>query len=331
VNILGRIIGGVVVVSFLLTCLIGLLLLWQWQPMSSKTGSTVQFVVYKGQSAVNISNRLEKDGIIRSKYLFRLWVKFYKLESKLQAGSYKLDPGWTLAKIITTLTQGTDDYWITIPEGWRRQEIAESLVNQELPVFDKTEFLALTEDAEGKLFPDTYLIPKEITTKALVNLLLSTYDKKVVLGLEKQIQAFELRTKKNFKEALILASLVQREARTPAQMKTVAGILWNRLEIGMPLQVDATLQFAKGFDATVSGWWGSPLAADKELDSPYNTYLNPGLPPGAICNPGLAAIQAVLDPTETEALYYLHDGDGLMYTANTLQEHNRNVNTYLRN
>ena len=110
----------------------------------------------------------------------------------------------------------------------------------------------------------------------------------------------------------------------------MAQILFNRLAIQMPLQVDATLQYVKGYNKTESAWWSTPLAVDKELDSPYNTYKHNGLPPSPICNPGLMAIEAVLSPSPTQALYYIHDNNGKIHTAVSLSEHNANVNKYLR-
>ena len=131
-------------------------------------------------------------------------------------------------------------------------------------------------------------------------------------------------------ESVILASIVEREAREPEQMRHVAGILLNRLEIGMALQVDATLQYVKGYDQARKTWWAPPTAADKQLSSPYNTYENPGLPPGPISNPGANALMAVANPIKSNDLFYLHTNDGNMYYAETYEEHQENIQKYLR-
>jgi UPF0755 protein len=153
------------------------------------------------------------------------------------------------------------------------------LANQpDLIAFDKTEFLALTEAKEGRLFPDTYLIPKQVTVQGLVAILEATYQKRVIQGLEKSIAT----SAKSLDEVIILASILEREAGDKLQMRQVAGVLENRLKIKMPLQVDATLQYAKGYNQAEKTWWATPLAIDKQLNSPYNTYLYPGLPPGPL-------------------------------------------------
>ena len=144
-------------------------------------------------------------------------------------------------------------------------------------------------------------------------------------GLEKEIAG----SKRPLEEIIILASILEREAGDKSQMRQVAGVLENRLSIKMPLQVDATLQYIKGYSQVEKNWWATPLAADKNLKSAYNTYLNPGLPPGPIANPGVAAIEAALDPAKSDYLFYLHD-QGVIYLAKTLSEHNANVNKYLR-
>ena len=135
---------------------------------------------------------------------------------------------------------------------------------------------------------------------------------------------------KTVEEVVILASLIQREASTLEQMKMVSGILLNRLEIGQALQVDATLQYLAGQNQTTGKWWISPSPALKQSDSPFNTYLNPGLPPSPICNPGLDALTAAVYPTKSNNLYYLHDDSGRMYYSQTYDEHLRNIERYLR-
>ena len=135
-----------------------------------------------------------------------------------------------------------------------------------------------------------------------------------------------------------MASLVQREARgpkggnlDPVEMKMIAGILWKRIEIGMVLNVDASLQYVKGYDKQQQSWWSTNgIVAIKDSSSPYNSYKYAGLPPTPICNPGAFALEAAINPTPSDYLYYLHDNDGKVHYAKTLQEHNQNVDTYLR-
>jgi UPF0755 protein len=292
---------------------------------SPKLTKTERFVIPKGQSIAGIAERLEDAGLIRSHWAFRLWVSKNQLQNKIQAGSFELSDNLTLPELALALTRGTDDLWVTVPEGWRREEIAASLAKQELSEFDEKEFLQLTTGLEGQLFPDTYLLSKESSTKAVAQLFANTFESRVKQGLATQLAEAQM----SLNEVLTLASLVQRESANEAEMPLVAGILLNRMEIQMPLQVDATLQYVKATGAN-GDWWPDALAADKELDSLYNTYQHAGLPPAPICNPGLDAIKAVLSPEKTSALYYLHDSQGQIHTAQDLAGHNANVNKYLR-
>lgn len=318
-------------------CLIGLLagLVGTWwvytglQPVVISKGvqpEDQRFVVARGEGVASIATRLESEGLITNALVFRALTRYQGIESSLQAGSFMLNPTQRPAEIAQQLTEGTEDVWITLPEGLRREEIAERLDAYELESFDPDEFLRLTSGLEGQLFPDTYLVPRMIRTEAVVDLLTQTFQQKIDT-LTFPDEAEEGLTPDEY---LTLASLVQREAQTMMDMALVAGILKNRLEIGMPLQVDATLQYAKGFSQTYNRWWGYPVPEDKGIVSPFNTYQVATLPPAPICNPGLQALMATINHEETEMLYYLHAPDGSMYYAATLEEHNRNVDTYLR-
>lgn len=303
----------------------GLYVLTWFQPADPATTADQQFVIPKGQAIAKIGARLEEEGLIKNALAFRLMIKKERLDNKIQAGSFKLNPAMSVSEIAKTLTTGTQDSWVTIQEGWRNEEIAESIARQNFSSFNKEEFLRLAKGSEGKLFPDTYLVPLEITAQQFYDLLIKTYDRKVTT-----LDLIQNRAGLTANQVLVLASLVEREGRGVTDMRNVAGILLNRIEIGMALQVDATLQYATGYDQNQKTWWREPTARDKETVSPYNTYLNAGLPPTPICNPGLDAIQAVLNPIESDNLYYLHDLSGVGRYAQTYEEHLANINKYLR-
>jgi UPF0755 protein len=192
--------------------------------------------------------------------------------------------------------------------------------------FDKAQFIRLAKPQEGFLFPDTYLIPQLMTPEAAVNLLRKTFDKRVDETVRAKIADKGL----SLNDAMILASIIEREARVPKDMQIVAGILENRLAAGIPLQVDCTLQYIRGYDAKEKTWWPVPLSEDTKRKSPYNTYLNKGLPPAPIANPSMDAVNAVINPVSSDYLYYISDTKGGMHYAKTLEEHNQNVQTYLR-
>lgn len=304
-----------------------LALVWSlFQPVSQLPANSVRFVIPRGQAISVIASRLVEEDLIKNEYAFRAVLKLKGYESKLQAGSFRLSPDMSPDEIAYELTQGTNDLWITIPEGWRREEIAESLVEQEMPAFDPDEFLTLTTDLEGQLFPDSYLFSRESTAATVTQILHNTFEQKVVTGLADEISA----SSRDFNQALIMASIVEREARGYEEMRQVAGILWNRIDIGMGLQADATLQYVTGYDQVENSWWTPPTAADKELISTYNTYKYAGLPPAPIANPGISAIRAALNPATTDNLYYLHDPSGEIHYARSLEQHNANVQQYLR-
>ncbi len=296
------------------------------QPASPSDTALQEVVVPRGASVTRIATLLAEEELIQSPLIFRLVVKQLGIEGELQAGTFELSPAMDSYEIAHSLTEGTRDVWVTLLEGWRMEQMAEYLVAQELALFEQDEFEALAAESEGYLYPETYLIPKASTAEDIHTLLRDTFDERVLTGLADEFDASE-RTQE---EVIIMASLVEREARNYDQMREVAGVLWNRIDRGMPLQVDATLQYVKGYDAQAAQWWSTPLAADKELDSPFNTYQNPGLPPAPIANPSLQAVRATLDPADTSASYYIHDAQGRMHTAETLDGHNANIQEYLR-
>ena len=285
----------------------------QLQAVATDTVESQRFVVKKGSSVASIAEDLEAANLIKSALIFKGYARYVQLDRQLQAGSYQLSPSMAVSEITQTLTEGSEDIWITLLEGWRREEVAE-------------EFLEISADSEGMLFPDTYLIPKESTATAIFDLLTRTFEAKIVTGLGEEIAASAL----SLDEIVTLASLIEREAQTENDMRHVASILYNRMEVGMPLQVDATLQYVSGYNAQAKDWWAPPSIVVKRQDSPFNTYMRTGLPAHAIANPGLRAIKAALNPLETDDLFYLHAPTGEMYYSEDLDTHNAYVDRYLR-
>lgn len=298
----------------------------QLKPVQSTSTDSVRFVIARGQSVIKTAESLETAGLVRNATVFRYYAQFYTLDKQMQAGSYELTANMSVSQIAQKLTQGSEDIWVTLLEGWRNEEVAEYLDAQDLPEFDAASFIELAGTSQGMIYPDTYLVPKESTALQLYNLFTSTFEKKIQKDLSSEITA----SGEELKDVVILASIVEREGRGTQDMRHVAGILQNRLKIGMALQADATLQYIEGVDAKTKDWWSPPSITTKESTSPYNTYKNPGLPPGPISNPGLAAIRAVLDPVKSDDLFYIHTPSGEAYYAESLEEHNANINRYLR-
>jgi len=274
-----------------------------------------------GESLQNITNYLYEANVIRFPFVFRTTVIILGGERKVIAGDYLLDEKVGPIDIAFRLIKGnfhTESKKITIPEGWNNIEIADHL-EKNLISFNKNEFLKIVEGKEGYLFPDTYFIANTTRPRTIVNLMSETFDTKIktVTGLATSTRSLH--------EILTMASILEGEALTTSDRKLVAGVLWRRLEIGMPLQVDATFSYVNGkttFELTLD---------DLKIDSPYNTYKYKGLPPTPINNPGLNSINAALYPTKTKYLYFLSGNDGKMHYARTFEEHKRNRQLYLNN
>ncbi len=303
---------------FLVSCL-----WWSWatSPACQKDCQAKIFVVEKGESLGSVSQRLENEHLVRSSLAFQILSTKEGITRKIQAGDFRLNPKMVPLEIARELTHGTLDRWVTIIEGLRREQIAEKLSESGLEKFSKEEFLEESKNLEGKLFPDTYLIPKDADAKKIVEIFTKNFQKKTPLP---------------SKEVLILASIVEREARFKDDRPIVAGILLKRLEKDWALQADATIQYAvasHNSQLTTHNsidWWPKNLTReDLKIKSSYNTYLYPSLPPGPICNPGLAAIEAVLNPAETDYWFYLSDSQGNMHYAKTSEEHEENISKYL--
>ena len=300
-------------------------------------------VIPKGASAENISNRLREGGLIKSKAAFRIYLKIKGLEKKIPAGDYRLSSSFDLQKTVSALITGPKGLWVTYPEGLRREEMA-LITIKSLEVEDKAvfweEFITESEGLEGFLFPDTYLFERGTGAKKIVDVLKGNFDKKTE-DLKDEFGksgSTPLTTSSlGLEEVVNLASIVERETRTGEERPIVAGILLKRLERGMSLDVDATLQYIAGSKRCEGkavpildcDWWEVPLLGDRELRSPYNTYRNRGLPPYPIANPGLSSIKAVLNPEESPYFYYLHDREGKIHYGKTLEEQSENVARYI--
>ena len=212
---------------------------------------------------------------------------------------------------------------VKVHEGLRKEEVAQ-VVGDKLD-WDETEKEEFINKAnvEGRYFPKTYLIYKDESPSAVVETMSSEFDKQVE-------KVNKPKSKKIINEETILkiASIIQREAAGKGDMNLISGIIWNRIFNGMKLQIDATLQYAKGSEE--EGWWQQVTSADKKIKSSYNTYLHPGLPPGAIANPGLAAISAAYNPSKTDCIFYLHDKKRRIHCTKTYEAHKKNIDIYLK-
>lgn len=293
-------------------------------PVDRFDKKTKILVIERGSGVNQIAADLSKEGLIRSKLVFYFVVKLNGLENKIQAGDFRLSPSMSAPEIAASLTKGTLDQWVTIIEGLRKEEIAQ-ILSEEVSI-DAAEFVQ--KGREGYLFPDTYLIPKDSSVDTVLSILQNNFDKKYT----PDMQSIASQKGLTNEEVITLASLVEKEARSFKNKVTVASIILKRYKRGWPLDIDATVQYALGYDPIKKTWWKKSLTTDNvKIISPYNTYKNAGLPPGPICNPGLNSINAVLqaDPN-TPYWFYISSRDGsTMHYAKTSEEHERNIERYL--
>ncbi len=317
---------GLLLVTFVLGSLTTGVVAWQVTKPPADFPVNHAIEVEPGQSARDITAFLEEQGVVRSSTALYVILVLLHDPTAIKASTYKFKEPQNAFAIASRLIAGEfgiDLIRFVHYEGERNERLAERAAGLLLD-FDVDEFLALTNGKEGRMFPDTYLIPESYTAKELVTLLEETFEAKIA-PLRPAIRDSNYTED----EVIIIASLIEREANTRESKRMVAGIINNRIKEGMPLQLDASIEYA--LDTPLNELPPGQLAAElAATDTPYNTYLNPGLPPTPIGNPGLTSIEAVLRPIESNYLFYLTGLDGNFYYAETGAEHNQNVARYLR-
>lgn len=324
-------------ILLLIAAIIGGFFWWRWavSPVSEKPGQSQIFVIHKGESLSLTAQRLKDAGLVRDASAFKLLILAKGLSGEIQAGDFRVNPSWSTEEIAYLLTHGSLDIWLIFPEGWRREEFGRRLAAN-LDEFSYPQFIQLTDELEGYLFPDTYLIPKDASPSSAIKIFTNNFEKKYSLELESVAEKKGLTEN----EVIILASIVERECRAEGDRSIVAGILLKRWQENWPLQADATVQYAVANSRQLDNWtieelnnfdWWEPVKkSDLGINSSYNTYEYRGLPPGPICNPGLASIEAVIYPQETDYWFYLSDTKGEVHYAKTDKEHEENIEKYLK-
>lgn len=305
----------------------GLLLGTMFGPMSGSR-RTVDVTIPRGASIGRIARILEHRRIISNATAFRILARLNG-DPRIEAGTYRLAPSMSPGRILQELEWGAKArvVRITVPEGFTLDQIAErasTVPGVTVDAFrDVASHRGLTFNApfgvpanlEGYLFPDTYDFPRTTTDRDIVQAMLDDFDHKVAKPLDADFRAAD---KRGFPidKVVAVASLIEREAKVPSDRPLIAGVIYNRLKRGMPLQIDATVQYVVGHKERL-------MYDDLQVDSPYNTYKVIGLPPGPICNPGLPAIRAALRPAAIPYLYYTANPDGTHTFTETLKDHVR--------
>jgi len=297
------------------------------------TGSDrITISVPEGATGSQVADLLYKKGLIKSATAFSFYLRQHELGDQIKAGRFVFQENYDLPKIVEILVSGkTSEFAVTLLEGWTLKQIGEKLAADGLTTPDdfkkcltdcQFDYNFLPKDyLEGYLYPDTYFVnPSSYTNQAFIDRLIGTLKSKLSDEDWKAINA----SNRSFTDIMIMASIVEREERNEKEKPTVAGILWNRIDAGIGLGADATILYGLGRTG------GGLSYEDLQLDSPYNTRKYAGLPPTPICNPSVSSIRAALYPKTTDYWYYLHDDNGLIHYARTLDEHNVNKSRYIR-
>jgi len=307
---------------------------WGSRPVDAASAATVRIFIPAGSPVESIGEILHRGGVIRHPLVFRALVEWMGVSTRLRAGEYDLSPAMNLREIIRRLVRGeVVTYSFTVPEGFTVEQIADLLAR--LGLADREKFLQAASRPElapcppprphlvryaleGYLFPDTYRVPRGTSEPELVSLMVRRFQEiwQGELGEKARAQGISVH------DVVTLASIVEKETQVPDERPVVAGVFWNRLRRGMPLQADPTVLYALGKVG------GTLLRRDLQVDSPYNTYLYAGLPPGPIANPGQAALRAAVEPAATDYLYFVARGDGTHHFSRTLREHLQAVRRY---
>ncbi len=298
-----------------IVCMIGLLV-WVYiltlPPAEYPVGS--YFSIKRGTSVSSLSRQLYEQQIISHPKLFQTILFLSGGDRRVVPGDYLLPHTqnmFVLASRIARGSFGIEYTKVTIPEGLNVFQIAD-LIQKNIPNFNAEAFVEQARDKEGYLFSNTYYFSPFVTPEEVIRVMTAAFDKHVAT-----LPALQ-KTEKPIDEVITMASIVEEEANNPEDKKIIAGILWKRLQAGMPLQVDATFSYVNGKNTY------QLTHTDLKIDSPYNTYKYKGLPPGPIANPSVDAILATVYPTETRYWYFLTGKDGKMYYAKTFEEHVRN-------
>jgi len=294
-------------------------------------GKVAVFHVEKGDPLGRVARDLENDGLIRSKTYFSWLAKSRDLESSIRAGEYEISSDWKPERILDVLVSGkVVKKRFTVPEGFTLEQIAERL--HEKGIVSREQFLKAASDTslmkkwlapsaenlEGVLFPETYTYTSADTPRDIVKMMCAQFEKVFAPVWERRPPDYKL----SAYEAITLASIVEKETAVDSEKNTIAAVFMNRLRRGMRLMSDPTVIY--GLDQ----FDGNLTRKHLRTPTPYNTYVNPGLPPGPICNPGETSLRAALNPADTDALYFVSRGDGTHQFSKTLTEHNRAVRRY---
>ncbi len=294
-----------------------------------------RFVIKLNTSEEQIVDDLHQKGFLRNKKIFGLILDLKKWRGKIEPGAYLISKSMNVYELAGTLVYGPFQKWVVIPPGKRKEQVAFILQKTLSWPFSLTRSF-INQASEGYLYPDTYLINTDADPGQIIQKLTNIFNEKFDSKIQQDLLLQNIRND----TAIKIASLIERESGSLEDKPIIAGIILNRLNKKMKLEIDATVQYAIASeelnDAGLQSlndfdfWPKLGAGVVKTVDSSYNTYLNKGIPPGPICTPSLDSIKAVANPAQTDALYYLHSPDKQIHTAETYKEHQENIVKYLQ-
>jgi UPF0755 protein len=327
----------IIIIIFVIALVVGAVFYFRYQVYYGYSGykGLGTIIIEKGEGSTEVAKKLKKEKFISGEIYFLYYLWSENLSGKIFPGEYKLSTGMTIHEIAAIITkEKKTDIKITFPEGWTSKQMAERITANGL---DGEGFSKLTKNPEvfrdnydflqdqkiknfdGYLFPDTYFFAKDVTAENIIKKMLDNFAQKLSADLRQEIT----KQGKDINSIITLASIIEGEVRTDEDRKIVSGIFWNRIKVGQALQSCATLAYVLGEKKKQYSF------DDTRIQSPYNTYLNKGLPPGPISNPGLSAIKAAIYPTDSQYNYFLSDPEtGKTIFSKTIDEHNANKVKY---
>jgi UPF0755 protein len=336
VNRAGRALLGVAIATVVsVGVIVGAASLWFRNAVYVDRGLPAQrtdVVIQRGATFSDVVAALQAKGVLEHPLAFRILARLRHVDADVKAGEYRFPAHQTSDDVLQRLVRGEQfAVWVTIPEGYTAHEIARTLAGRSLGDAAANEHVflhdggiavggTLTKNLEGYLFPSTYLIPIDAGPQRVAKIMVDQFRKELPADAAARAKALRL----TIPEVVTIASLVEREAKIDADRPLIASVIYNRLRLGMPLEIDASIEytFPEHHDVITK--------RDLEIDSPYNTYRHTKLPPTPIANPGKASLDAAFRPATSEYLYYVAKPDGHSAFAKTLQEHNANVARYLK-
>lgn len=299
-----------------------------YKPVDAKDKEKFEFVIQKGNSSSEAAGLLADNGLIRNRYLFLFYAILTGNEKKIKAGRYLISPSMNIPQILEIFTEGLaepEGILITVPEGTNVADIGIILKKAGIKEGDKI-LGAKGIELEGYLFPDSYRIRENDSSEAIIRIFNDNFKRKVGA-------TFRNVSSDNFKKAIIIASILEKEVKKEEDMRLVAGIIEKRLKLDMPLAIDAAVAYGACYPKFLTGKYCDVsqvnLVDNIAVDSSYNTYVRKGLPPAPISNPGLVSVLAALNPIASGYLYYLTTKDGITIFSKTAAEHQEARRKYI--